>query len=93
MKHFQPQNRSLAALCFETLSSTSTPTNSSDAKLFPLLNRMSVSLVFLQVTELTQFLLENFTILGENIPSLLDTDEGKGTSPGLDKRIVTQREV
>ncbi|XP_024860772.1 T cell activation RhoGTPase activating protein b isoform X2 [Kryptolebias marmoratus] len=28
-----------------------------------------------KVTELTQFLMENFTILGENIPSLLDTDE------------------
>lgn len=31
---------------------------------------------FLQVTELTQFLLEHFEILGENIPNLLDTDEG-----------------
>uniref|UniRef100_A0A1A7WRX9 T-cell activation RhoGTPase activating protein n=1 Tax=Iconisemion striatum TaxID=60296 RepID=A0A1A7WRX9_9TELE len=28
-----------------------------------------------KVTELTQFLIENFRILGENIPSLLDTDE------------------
>lgn len=30
----------------------------------------------LQVTELTQFLLEHFELLGENIPNLLDTDEG-----------------
>lgn len=30
----------------------------------------------LQVTELTQFLIENCEILGENIPNLLDTDEG-----------------
>uniref|UniRef100_A0A1A8QAE3 T-cell activation RhoGTPase activating protein n=2 Tax=Nothobranchius pienaari TaxID=704102 RepID=A0A1A8QAE3_9TELE len=28
-----------------------------------------------KVTELTQFLIENFQILGKNIPSLLDTDE------------------
>lgn len=31
---------------------------------------------FVQVTELTQFLIENSEILGENIPNLLDTDEG-----------------
>lgn len=34
---------------------------------------------FLQATELTQFLIEHFDILGDNIPNLLDTDEGKLT--------------
>ncbi|XP_013889429.1 T cell activation RhoGTPase activating protein b isoform X2 [Austrofundulus limnaeus] len=33
-----------------------------------------------KVTELTQFLLENLKILGENIPSLLDTDEDSVSS-------------
>lgn len=33
----------------------------------------------LQVTELTQFLIEHSEILGENIPNLLDTDEGTFT--------------
>lgn len=31
----------------------------------------------LQVTDLTQFLIENCDILGENTKVLLDTDEGK----------------
>lgn len=30
----------------------------------------------LQVTELTQFLIQHSEILGENIPNLLDSDEG-----------------
>lgn len=44
--------------------------------LFLLLIEVSFS-DFLQITELTQFLIENFMLLGENIPSLLETDEGK----------------
>lgn len=34
---------------------------------------------WLQVTDLTKFLIEHFEILGENIPNLLDTDEGTGS--------------
>lgn len=35
----------------------------------------------LKVTALTQFLIEHCEILGENIPHLLDTDEGAQTNP------------